>query len=457
MSLAPPIPASSTDRETARPFAWHRLRRIAGLTLVAGAACLGVLLLVGERQDRQREVEAEIARAWGPPQQVQGPVMVLPFTDDSGQPRHVLAAARSASFDVTLDTAERRRGPFAATVYDARVKLAGRFEVPDEGQLIDLLGAAGARIHWDRALIGLAVGRLGSVNPGDGITIDGRKETWGTCSTFALRGAACPGERWVLAPLKTAGRPEGAVAYTGEIGLRGTGEISFVPSAPQAELTLASPWPNPSFFGDVLPATYTITKAGFTANWRIDEIGAPRAVTGTLPGMIPEATARLAGSGSFGVALVEGMPVYRMITRVAKYGLLPVVLAFALLLAFEATTRLRIHIVQYALVGIAMTLFPLMLLSFSEWLGYNAAFGLSAGLVVAQTSLYTAAVSREVTVTTVFGGLMSALFGFLFVLLGLEVYALLVGTVAVFLALSAAMVLSLRFDPAGSRAVPAQA
>ena len=131
--------------------------------------------------------------------------------------------------------------------------------------------------------------------------------------------------------------------------------------------------------------------------------------------------------------------------------------SMSLLLAFEATTRLRIHLVQYALVGIALTLFPLMLLSFSEWLGYTAAFGLSAGLVVAQTSLYTAAVSREATVTAVFAGLMSGLFGFLFVLLGLEVYALLVGTVAVFLVLSFAMVLSLRLDLTGPRAASAGA
>lgn len=457
MSTTPPIPASSPAPEGARPFAWRRLRRIAGLTLAAGAACLGILVLVGERQDRQQEVEAEIAKAWGPRQRIQGPVLVLPFTDDAGQPRYALAGGQSVSLDTTLDTAERRRGPFAITVYDARVKLAGRFELPEEAQLIDFLGAAGARIQWDRALIGLAVERLGSVDPGDGITIDGRKTAWGTCSTFVLRGSACPGERWVLAPLKAVGRPEGAIAYTGEIRLRGTGEITFVPSSPRAELTLTSPWPNPSFFGDVLPATYTITKAGFTAHWRIDEIGAPQVVPGTLPGMIPQATTRLAGSGSFGVTLVEGMPVYRMITRVAKYGLLPVVLAFALLLAFEATTRLRIHLVQYALVGIAMTLFPLMLLSFSEWLGYTAAFGLSAGLVVVQTSLYTAAVSREATVTAVFAGLMSGLFGFLFVLLGLEVYALLVGTVAVFLVLSIAMVLSLRLDLTGPRTAPAEA
>ena len=451
MNRTPSMTTTPPDGETAQPFAWRRLRRIIGLTLAAGAACLGILLLIGERQDRQREVETEIAKAWGPPQRIQGPVMVLPFTDDAGQPRYALAAARAVSFDVGLDTAERRRGPFATTVYDARVRLSGRFELPEEAQLIDFLGAAGARIQWDRALIGLAVERLGTVDSGDGLVIDGRKAAWGTCSNFGLRGAACPGERWVLAPLKAAGRPEGAIAYTGEIRLRGTGEIAFVPSAPRAELTLSSPWPSPSFFGDVLPATHTITKAGFTANWRIDEIGAPQVVPGTLPGMIPQATAQLAGAGRFGVALVEGMPVYRMITRVAKYGLLPVVLAFALLLAFEATTRLRIHLVQYALVGIAMTLFPLMLLSFSEWLGYTAAFGLSAGLVVAQTSLYTAAVSRAVTVTAVFAGLMSGLFGFLFVLLGLEVYALLVGTVAVFLVLSIAMVLSLRLDLTGPR------
>src|SRR4029453_12882299 len=133
---------------------------------------------------------------------------------------------------------------------------------------------------------------------------------------------------------------------------------------------------------------------------------------------------------------IEATPIYRMITRVAKYGLLFVVLSFAVYFFFELLSRLQIHVLQYALLGVSLSLFSLLLLSLSEPIGYNAGYVVSAALVLAQSSLYTAAIARRLVPTLVLAGMQASLFVFIYVLLDLESYWLLLGTLAVLMVVS---------------------
>jgi inner membrane protein len=142
------------------------------------------------------------------------------------------------------------------------------------------------------------------------------------------------------------------------------------------------------------------------------------------------------------LVLIEATPTYRMINRVAKYGLLFVVLAFATYFFFEVLSRLRIHIVQYGLLGLSLSLFSLLLLSLAEPIGYTTGYLVAAGLVLTQSTLYTAAVARRFLPAFVFALILASLFGFIYVLLGLETYSLLIGALALFVVVSALMVLT---------------
>ncbi len=147
-------------------------------------------------------------------------------------------------------------------------------------------------------------------------------------------------------------------------------------------------------------------------------------------------------NASLAVDLIEATPIYRMINRVAKCGLLFMVLAFATYLFFELLSRLQIHIVQYGLLGLSLSLFSLLLLALAEPIGYAAAYGLSAALVLAQSSLYTWSVARHAGPALAFAGMLAGLFAFLYILLGLETYSLLIGALALFLVVSGLMVLT---------------
>ena len=143
-----------------------------------------------------------------------------------------------------------------------------------------------------------------------------------------------------------------------------------------------------------------------------------------------------------GVDLIQATPIYRMINRVAKYGLLFIVLSFATYFFFEVLSRLRIHVVQYGLLGLSLSLFSLLLLSLAEPIGYTNGYLVAAGLVLAQSTLYTAAVARRFMPAFLFALMLASLFAFIYVLLGLETYSLLIGALALFAVVSALMALT---------------
>jgi inner membrane protein len=221
------------------------------------------------------------------------------------------------------------------------------------------------------------------------------------------------------------------------VSLRGTSSFSVQYAGKELAAKISSSWPSPSFNGNTLPVSSTVTPDGFEANWQTMEFGSPRIVSSA--GVFDSSMWR---GASIGVDLIEATPIYRMINRVAKYGLLFVILSFATYFFFEVLSRLRIHVVQYGLLGISLSLFSLLLLSLAEPIGYTNGYLVAAGLVLAQSTLYTAAVARRFKPAFVFALMLTSLFGFIYVLLGLETYSLLIGALALFIVVSALMVLT---------------
>ena len=221
------------------------------------------------------------------------------------------------------------------------------------------------------------------------------------------------------------------MTFAATLHLRGTSAFALDLAGQQFAATIAGRWRTPSFTGDALPAQAIRTDGRFEAHWRHDEIGRPR----------PSNSSEILwpGGDKVGVDLVEPIPVYQTIERASKYAPVIVALAFTTYFLLELIADVRVTMLQYALLGASISLFTLLLLSVSEIIGYPAGYALSAILVVTQASLYTASVARRRQPALVFAGTLAVLFGFLYVLLGLESYALVVGAVALFLVLSIVM------------------
>ena len=451
---APPAPPNYTS------LSIYKMVLIGGLALATVLPNLFISNLIEERQQRQDGVLLELTRTWGPEQSLYTPTLVIPYQAGERPRQYVkIAPTRldlSADLSADLTPEERKRGLFHATVYSAKVDMAGAFVIPAESRLRDFVADKDGRFLWSDATIAFGTPiSLTGLRAADNITIDGNVTQWMPCLEALRQDAACKGAALVLAnaPISPAVTANTRIAFKGGVSLRGTGSFNVLFAGKEMAAKFNSPWPSPSFTGNTLPDNSSVAADGFEAKWQIIEFGSPR-ITAASTIMDQQ----MWKGSTIGVDLIEATPIYRMITRVAKYGLLFVVLSFATYFFFELLSKLQIHVVQYGLLGLSLSLFSLLLLSLAEPIGYTNGYLTAAGMVLFQSTLYTAAVSRRFMPTLMFAAMLSSLFGFLYVLLGLETYSLLIGAVALFIVVSALMVLTQMVKwPARSLASTAQA
>jgi inner membrane protein len=414
------------------------LATLAASTLISG--------LIEEREARQAGVLAEFKQSWGPEQSLASPVLVVPYITAPDQPRQYLKIAPAHLKTVTkMSPEERKRGMFHATVYGAEVQVEGEFAIPAEAKLDELI-ARTSKAFWSDSFIMLETSGLSGVTANDAFTFNGKPLRWQNCWEALNRQEDCRNASVVVAHPHLASPPLGgaSVPFKGALSLRGTGTFSLVFQGKEMEATISAPWGTPSFIGNVLPKSSAVTPDSFEAQWQTLAYSAPQMWTS------PTLTENAApGAVTAGVSLLEATPTYRMIHRASKYNILFVILSFAAYFLFETLTGARIHAIQYGMLGASLTLFALLLASFSEAVGYDKGYALSSGLVLLQASLFTGTVARRLAHAAIFAAMLATLFGFLYVLLSLETYSMIVGSVGLFAVLSVMMALTRNVDWSG--------
>jgi inner membrane protein len=427
------------------------------IALLIGALMIPLLLvydLTQERERRYRESVQEIGAAWGGPQTLAGPVIVVPFAPATPLRPSADGSTRAPRTDVfilpeTLDVTAnlrpeiRYRGPFESVVYTVELRATGRFVPP----AADALRLPPGELVWRDARILLGVGDARSLQPGAAITWDGRDIPLEPGSSIA----GFPTGATLQARPAAALGLDRAQDFAFTLRLNGSSSIAIQPTARDVRVRMTGGWHAPGFFGAFLPTERTITDAAFDARWVVAHFGRGYGqiwTTQDWPGDHVFTQAR------FGVDFIQPVTPARQAERAVKYGVLFLVMTFALYFLFEVVSGLRIHIVQYGLVGLSMCLFYLLLLSLGEQVGFPVAYVASAAAIVAQSGLYSLAVLRSRRHAAVFSGLLVMLYGFLYVVLGLENWSLLVGAVALFIALSAVMFATRNVDWHGAGREP---
>ena len=316
-------------------------------------------------------------------------------------------------------------------MYTVELRATGRFVPP----ATDALRLPAGELVWRDARILLGVGDARSLQPGAAITWDGHDiplepgaATAGfpTGATLQARPAAA------LGPADAGpGRPQD---FAFALRLNGSSSIGIQPTARDVRVRMSGGWHAPGFFGAFLPTERTINDAAFDARWVVAHFGRGYGQVWSTPDWPGD---HVFAQARFGVDFIQPVTPARQAERAVKYGVLFLVMTFALYFLFEVVSGLRIHIVQYGLVGLSMCLFYLLLLSLGEQVDFPVAYVVSAAAIVAQSGLYSLAVLRSRRHAAVFSALLVLLYGFLYVVLGLESWSLLVGALALFIALSA--------------------
>jgi inner membrane protein len=397
--------------------------------------------LVSERQTRQQEAVTEISSRWAGAQTLTGPVIGIPYmeTVTDGGTTHDLkrwAYFLPGKLDIHARVVpeKRYRGIYQVIVYTTELQIRGSY---------DSLHLAELNIPADRLLWGEAAVFF------DLSDVQGLKEE--VMLHFAGPSAAARSSDLDLVPGKysseqfknalSAALPGWVSAYTGPlefsatIRLKGTGNLSFVPVGRETKVEATSSWPDPSFTGTYLPDLRTIKGNGFVADWRV------LALNRKYPQQWKDGEFDLSAS-AFGVSLIVPVDTYQQTTRSVKYAILVILLTFTAFFLIEWIYRRPIHSLQYILVGFALCLFYTLLLSFSEYIGFNTAYGIAAVATIGLITWYVGSILRSSGMSMFIAALLALQYGFVFTLIQLQDYALLMGSIGLFITLAAVMYFS---------------
>lgn len=444
------------------------------LVLLLGVPLLFTALLINEREIRARMVESDIAKVWGGPQDISGPVLAVPYTvktetlTNQGarieQVQERLAFFLPETLVITGKThAEtRHRSIFDINVYTAELELEGRFAaVPNLAEV----EASPAEVRWNDAVFSLGISAVTGFKEVAALSIEtagGRKELPFAPSSglagdtrgihvrlggsVALPSAAGPGG----GDAGSRNAPLGPFSFRTRIALSGTGALSFAPAARETSVSLTADWPHPSFSGAFLPVEHSVRKDGFSASWRVPHLA--RAVPNTWRSSAESRNDPLTPY-LFGVSFLNPVEFYDLVSRATKYALLFITSAFLAVFVLELLARRRLHAVQYLLIGIAMVFFYVLLLSLAEHTGFLAAYLAAAGATGLMLSLYIGTALASWAQGAVMLAVFTAIYGLLYLILQLEDYALLAGALLGFAGLTLVMFLSVRVnwpgEPAG--------
>lgn len=417
------------------------------LMLILSIALALVRDAIVERSAYREAATAEVAAAHAGDQTITGPVLWLPYTetttrvvtvDGDAGPRSreetVTEERVSIQFPQQLDTrsqlgTERRlRGIFPVTVYTSQHRTTGRFVWREIAPR-----TPGGRVTLGRPWLLMGVSDARGLLGAPQLLLAGQRLTVTRAPAGAPLALAAALDPALL-------RPGAVLALDLQFELAGTGRIGWVPLADDNSVTLVSAWPHPSFGGSFLPRTRSVGDQGFEAHWRVSALStgaqAQFAATGDAP-PAPE---------QFSVALADPVDVYRLTERAAKYGLLFIVLTFAAFFVLEVVRRWRIHPMQYLMIGAALVLFFLLLLSIAEHLGFATAYAGASVSCIALLTHYLRHVLGGWRPSLAMSGLLVALYGVLYGILMSEDNALLMGSLLLFGVLAVIMTATRRLD-----------
>jgi inner membrane protein len=411
--------------------------------------------LVAERQQTRDAVVQDIARSAGYAQTVRGPLLIVPYTrtvrswsEREGEPRRLIETQVAgqlsflpADFELSgrLEVGERQRGIYRARIFDADTRITGAFELKENygisSELADYTFAA--------PILVLGISDIRGIGNALELDYDGQRVPFepGTMTAVLAAGVHA------TLPIGDISRTRHST-FAISLSLQGTGDFQVTPMGRESRVLLASNWPHPSFVGEFLPREREISPQGFSARWQTSFFATNlENVVSACRDAAPDAAACAElDRRHFGVSFVDPVDHYSRSDRASKYAFLFIGLTFAAFFLFEVLRRFSVHPIQYGLVGLALAVFFLLLLSLAEHLGFGLAYFISATACVALIAYYVGHAVQDMKQGALLGAGLAALYGALYAILGAEDYALLIGSLVVFAVLALIMVLTRRVN-----------
>jgi inner membrane protein len=411
---------------------------------VSWVASLFVFAVVVDRSERAEVAMDEIASAWSKAQTLNGPMLTIPVrvptTLSTGErtstEEYIYLLPHGLDYDIALEAQVRSRGIFDAAVYTSNVKGSGTFDL-NELALSKISGT----VLWDEATLSIGIPDTRGIDSEVALQ-------WNTAQSMFEPGVTGTilGLSGIHAPIAV-NQYVNENTFSFEFPLRGSREINFVPLGNTTTVRASSNWMSPNFSGQFLPKERELNDDGFVAEWSISTFGRSLSQSWTSVDLaVAQIVEEHIRNSTFGVALHQGVDFYTQVNRAIKYSILFISLTFLAFFMFEVLLKLRIHPMNYFLVGLAIALFYLFLLSLSESIGFLPAYVVSTIAITGLVTTYCRSVLKARRRASIIAVLLLGLYTYLYVLLQLDELSLIFGSVFLFVILATVMYLTRNID-----------
>ncbi len=388
--------------------------------------------LIRERQDRSQEAVLEVSEKWGLAQTVTGPFITIPFrevlqhngkTDYVYKQMHILPELLEISGDVVPD--QKKRGIFKVVVYETDLTIHGHFKLPQ--QAIEILEE---HEGFNKTFF-LKLG-LSDLRGIKDVVMKINGETIEELPGLPYNDVVGKG---IHIPLSGIEPVREELSFKIKLILAGSSNLNFTPLGKTTEVRISSQWADPSFSGSFLPETKEISSDGFDASWNINYLNR------NYPQYWLNKAHNLEAS-EFGVRFLIPVDHYQKSMRSIKYAFMFIALSFLIFFLTELISGIRLHPIQYLLVGVALVIFYTLLISLAEHIGFNLAYVVSSLGTVSLIGLYVRASTGNWRQGLITWALLLVIYAFLFTTLQLQDYSLLFGSVGIFVVVAIIMYVS---------------
>ncbi|WMN06380.1 cell envelope integrity protein CreD [Marivirga arenosa] len=393
--------------------------------------------VIRERQALQTEAINEVSAKWANSQQVNGPVLVIPLLYEFKEDDKLVETTvyhyvlpKDLNIKGVLNPQKLRRGIYEVVVYDSKIDVKGSFGFDlniDENHLKE--------IQYNKAFLTIGFSDLRGI--GNNI-----KFKWGDKILKVESGSKIPelinsGITMYPQNLDTSN----TINFNFSVDLQGSQDLTFIPLGSTTEVSLKSEWSSPSFTGNFLPKERELNENGFNAKWNVLELNRNYPQSWSNRNMLSKMEA-----SSFGVNLLNEVDDYKKSERSAKYAVMTIALTFLVFFLVEVINKKKIHPFQYILVGLALSLFYILLVSISEHSNFDLAYIISTFSIVGMISFYALYIIKAPKMVTILVITLIAIYGFVYVTLQLADYSLLIGSIGLALILALTMYFTRKID-----------
>ncbi|MDE6450837.1 MAG: cell envelope integrity protein CreD, partial [Odoribacter sp.] len=395
------------------------------------------------------EATREVQNKWSSSQRITGPFITIHYYENNEETYHENGVSKTRvkkvknyihilpeNLDITgnVETEELSRGLYDIVVYKAPLALKGKFVIPEHLKNTILP----EDIIFQQATLNLGISDLRGIS--EQITVNWGEETLQFNPGLPSKSISSSGVSCAL-PQQKQLQVGDSIAFSIQLQLKGSESIQFCPFGNTTQVNLTSNCTTPSFTGDFLPENRKVSNSGFTADWKVLNLNRnyPQVFTDNQ-------FHRTETFSAFGVNLLLPVQQYQQSMRSVKYASLIIILTFVISFFVEVIQKKNIHPFQYLLVGLGLCLFYTLLIAISEHLGFNLAYLISAVMTVTLLTLYMRGILKIRKTAFTIGGLLALLYLYIFVLIQMETYALLAGSLGLFIILAIIMYYSQKIN-----------